>query len=91
MMWQNKNIETMARKYLELYIHTYLPINKYTYIRMYVRRYTYVVFQQRVCSFATYSTAQFKLDKAHVWHVLDTTRFSFCTRAGMRALARSMT
>ena len=38
-----------------------------------------------------YGTAQFKLDKARVWHVLNTTRFSFRTRAGMRALARSMT
>ena len=38
-----------------------------------------------------YGTAQFKLDKARVWHVLDTTRFSFCTRAGMCALERSMT
>ena len=38
-----------------------------------------------------YSTAQFKLDKACVWHVLDVTRFSFRTHAGMCALARSMT
>ena len=26
-----------------------------------------------------YGTAQFKVDKAHVWHVLDTTHFSFHT------------
>ena len=38
-----------------------------------------------------YSTAQFKLDKARMWHVLNTTHFSFCTRAGMHALARSTT
>ena len=37
-----------------------------------------------------YSTAQFKLDKERVWHVLDTTHFSFRTHAGMRALARLM-
>ena len=39
----------------------------------------------------SYGTAQFKLDKARVWHVLDTTRFSFRMRAGMHALARLMT
>ena len=38
-----------------------------------------------------YGTAQFKLDKARVSHVLDTTHFSFHTRAGMRVLTRSMT
>ena len=37
-----------------------------------------------------YGTAQFKLDKARVWHVLDMTFFSFRTRAGMHALTRSM-
>ena len=40
--------------------------------------------------FCTYGTAQFKVDKARVWHVLDMTRFLFRTRAGMRALARLM-
>ena len=39
----------------------------------------------------TYGTAHFKLEKACVWHLLDTTRFSFRMRAGMRELARSMT
>ena len=39
----------------------------------------------------SYGSAQFKVDKACVWHVLDTTHFSFRMRAGMRALARSMT
>ena len=38
-----------------------------------------------------YGTAHFKLDRAHVWHVLDTTHFSFRTRADIRALARSKT
>ena len=38
-----------------------------------------------------YGTAQFKLDKARVWHVLNMTCFSFRTRAGMRVLARLMT
>ena len=37
-----------------------------------------------------YGTAQFKVDKARMWHVLDTTRFSFRTHVGMRVLARSM-
>ena len=37
-----------------------------------------------------YGTAQFKVDKARVWHVLDTTHFSFRTSAGMHALTRSM-
>ena len=39
----------------------------------------------------SYGTAQFKLDKTRVRQVLNTTRFSFCTRASMRMLARSMT
>ena len=38
----------------------------------------------------TYGTAQLKLDKVRVWHVLYTTCFSFRMRAGIRALARSM-
>ena len=55
----------------------------------------YVVTVTYVCTvhtyIRTYGTAHFKLDKARVWHVLDTTHFSFRTCAGMRALARSMT
>ena len=39
----------------------------------------------------TYGTAQFKVDKARVWHVLNMRRFSFRTCAGMHALVRSMT
>ena len=37
-----------------------------------------------------YGTAQFKVEKGHVWHVLDTTCFSFRMRADMRVLARLM-
>ena len=49
------------------------------------------IFLQYVSTCTWYGTAQFKVDKVHMWHVLDTTPFSFHTHAGMRALARSMT
>ena len=68
--------------------HTYYKYVHTKLLHVYIRTCVHT----HMCTYAhMYGTAQFKLDKAHVWHVLDTTHFSFRTRAGMRALARSMT
>ena len=42
-------------------------------------------------SILTYGTAQFKLDRTHLQHGFDTTRFSFHTRASLRVHTRLMT
>ena len=72
--------QTHVCTYIRMYVQSYIHIHTHTYVRTYIHTYIH-----------TYGTAQFKVDKTRVWHVLDTTRFSFCTRAGMRVLARPMT
>ena len=60
------------------------------YLRMYVTcMYICTVECKKVN--LTYGTAQFELDRTRGQHGLDTTRFSFHTRAIMRVHARKMT
>ena len=48
-----------------------------------------IVKRKTICNFERYDTAQFKLDKARVWHVLDTTCF-FISHACRHACVRKI-
>ena len=69
---------------LFMHIATYIL----TYVAMNIRAYYVYKYVHITCS---YSTAQFKLDRARVQQGHDTTHFSFHTRASLRAHARLMT